>query len=431
MTICGYDIDDLFSYSTVKIVSIKDRRLGLLHYFFVLLILAYVVGWTLVYQKRYLLLERPIGTVRLSLLEPVDWWNRPQPSALPYCAAAAASEAEANNFTAHKLPCRYWDAVQTLYPAVEASSMFVSTRVTMVSQTLVNAANPSAGGCDERMATPNCVYDNGTSETFFVAQPEDFTVMVDHSAFAPLVGVQVEATDLAGRLLNSTGGRINVTAPEFVGKRGFADILRIGTLLRAAGVDDLDAETDFRSRKPNATAESFRYAGLQLLVFVTYSNTETFNLSDVSYTYEVVRINRTEFKALQNVATKNITNRLVYDRHGIRLMFVQSGELGRFDFQTLLLSVVSGLGLLALSTLVVDVIAIRLMPARAVYKHFKFEETEDLLPSHNKHAQQDGRQQRPRDATLNDPLLGHSSREAAQSNDLAFSVRIAGVGPRS
>ncbi len=35
----------------------------------------------------------------------------------------------------------------------------------------------------------------------------------------------------------------------------------------------------------------------------------------------------------------------------------------------------SGLGLLAVATLVVDVIAVRLMPGRQVYKKFKYEET--------------------------------------------------------
>lgn len=412
MSFCGFDLDSVFSYSTVKIVSIKDRRLGLLHYFFVTLILAYVIGWTLVYQKRYLLLEKPIGTVRVSLLEP-NWTARPQPSALPYCLPPAPAvgddDAASSNFTVKKLPCRYWDAVQTLYPAVEATSMFVSTRVSLQSEVLINALNQSAGGCDDTIPLPHCIYArSGPDEVFYVADPEDFTVMIDHSVFAPLVGIQADATHLAGRLLNSTGGRVEVAAPEYVGFAGKPDILRVSTLLRAAGVDDLDAPSDFRSLKPNASEESFRYAGLQLLVFVTYSNTDSFNLSDISYSYDVVRINRTEFKALQNVVTKNISSRLVYDRHGIRMIFVQNGQLGRFDFQTLLLSVVSGLGLLAASTLLVDIIALRIMPQRKVYHHFKYEETQDMHPN--------VRTNENENKSLRDPLLsGTNSRSQYES----------------
>jgi hypothetical protein len=77
---------------------------------------------------------------------------------------------------------------------------------------------------------------------------------------------------------------------------------------------------------------------------------------------------------------------VIWNRHGIRLLFLSVGSLGKFDFQTLLLTVrswafaaltehgpnshsspfpprvmqfVSGIGLLAVATLVVDVIAVR------------------------------------------------------------------------
>jgi hypothetical protein len=93
------DWDSLLSYKTVKIISIRDskliyiqsssytdlyskidfhsyciyfsdiERLGLLHYFFMFLIFVYVVGWTIVWQKRYLITAAPIGSIRLSLKE--------------------------------------------------------------------------------------------------------------------------------------------------------------------------------------------------------------------------------------------------------------------------------------------------------------------------------------------------------------------------
>jgi hypothetical protein len=363
--------------------------------FFVTLIMAYVIGWTLVYQKRYLLLEKPVGTVRVSLLEPP---NRPAPALLPYCVMNPQSQspfaplddvegegADGGNasFLIHRLPCRYWDAVQTLYPPLETAAMFISTRVQASTESLVNQRNASLP-CSDDMLNPDCVYKTTAPEgTFFIADPENFTIMIDHSVYAPRVGIQRDGTSLHGELRDHQGNRIDIDcnkSTECVGAAGRPDILRLGTLLRAANVLDLDAETDFHSSKPNSTYESFRFAGLQLMVFVTYSNTETYNLYDVEYFYEVVRINKTEFKTLQAVTSKNISSRLVYNRHGVRIFFVQTGELGRFDFQTLLLSFVSGLGLLALSTLIVDIIAIRLMPQKLIYRHFKFEETEDMIP---------------------------------------------------
>ena len=77
-----------------------------------------------------------------------------------------------------------------------------------------------------------------------------------------------------------------------------------------------------------------------------------------------------EFKAEEVLATGNLT-RTVNDRHGLRLLFKQSGNLGVFDSSTLLISLTSGLGLLALATLVVDLIATRVIPLRAVYAGYK------------------------------------------------------------
>jgi hypothetical protein len=62
------DWDRFFEYSTVKVVKMRDARLGILHYAFVLLIVGYIVGYTVVYRQRYLLTEVPVGSVRMSLL---------------------------------------------------------------------------------------------------------------------------------------------------------------------------------------------------------------------------------------------------------------------------------------------------------------------------------------------------------------------------
>lgn len=387
--------------------------------------MAYVIGWTLVYQKRYLLLEKPVGTVRVSLLEPP---TRPPPAQLPYCVMNPSAQvlddvegqgADGGNasFLIHKLPCRYWDALQTLYPPLEASAMFVSTRVQASTENLVNKHNASLP-CNDDMLDPDCVYTSSPDSTFFIADPENFTIMIDHSVYAPRVGIQRDGTSLRGELRDHDGNPFEFscdtnTSVECVGKKGKPDLLRLGTLLRAANVLDLDAETDFRSSKPNATSESFRFAGLQLIVFVTYTNTETYNLYDVEYFYEVVRINKTEFKTLQPVTSKNISSRLVYNRHGVRIFFVQTGELGRFDFQTMLLSFVSGLGLLALSTLIVDIIAIRLMPQKMIYRHFKFEETEDMLPEKRV---SESSEKSPR--SMKNPLLSEPASSRSQYGSL-------------
>ena len=207
--------------------------------------------------------------------------------------------------------------------------------------------------------------------------------MIDHSIFAPLVGIQRDGQSLSGELRGPDGAPLPLSnsSREQVGQEGKSDILELRTLLRAAGIESLNAESDYVSKKKNDThgeRESFRMAGMVLMVYYVYSNTDTYNLYDVNYHIDVTRINKTEFKAVQPILTKNITSRKLYNRHGVRLVFQQVGQLGRFDFQTMLLSFVSGLGLLAAATLVVDQLAVRVLPQRKIYREYKINETEEI-----------------------------------------------------
>lgn len=352
MVACSWDA--LLAYSTVKIVRIQDRRVGLVHYAFLLGIVGYIVGFTILFQQRYLLLQRPVGAVRVSLQSPQTRGQVPMaPTALPYCLQA---QNETHGFPNRE--CLYWDENLVLYPQVEATAMFVSTRVTQTNQVLPNCS----------LEKPTCTYVDVNSTEHFVADIGNFTVMVDHSIYAPKVGVLANSRELPGGLLDVDGHTVRDHAEgDSVGVRGKADVLHVRTLLQAAGIDSLDTPSSSnRSR-------SLRDDGLVVLVFITYSNTHTYSTGSIRYQYSLRMVENTKFKAVQPIYTKNIENRVIWNRHGIRFIFLQTGELGAFDFATLLLSFVSGLGLLAVATLVVDVFALHLLKSgRAVYSKYKF-----------------------------------------------------------
>ena len=61
------DPDDLFAYDTFKIVTIRDRRLGLIHYGLMTVIFAYIVLYNIVYEQGYIKFEDPVGSVRTTL----------------------------------------------------------------------------------------------------------------------------------------------------------------------------------------------------------------------------------------------------------------------------------------------------------------------------------------------------------------------------
>ena len=46
-------LDALLAYKTVKVVQIKNWKLGLIHYLLMLAIVGYVIGWVIVYKKGY------------------------------------------------------------------------------------------------------------------------------------------------------------------------------------------------------------------------------------------------------------------------------------------------------------------------------------------------------------------------------------------
>ena len=126
----------------------------------------------------------------------------------------------------------------------------------------------------------------------------------------------------------------------------------------------------------NDPKKSKRDDGIVLLVFITYSNTYSYNTNNINYEITVKAVSDTKFKSEQPIYTKNYEKRgtsprhgvfaqrrntpgkrtcnfasllvvnvrtcggvVIWNRHGVRLLFLTVGSLGKFDFQTLLLTV--------------------------------------------------------------------------------------------
>ena len=138
------------------------------------------------------------------------------------------------------------------------------------------------------------------------------------------------------------------------------------------------------------------------MMFIEYSNTFTYNTHNLRYQYQFEPIYSTKFKGIQTIVTKNISSRVVYNRHGIRLIIQQTGQLGVFDFQTLLLSIVTGMALITFVGLLLDYAIKYCRPLKQVYATEKFIETEDWIelrkrydtiePEHDPQIDHDGEQ---------------------------------------
>ena len=101
-----------------------------------------------------------------------------------------------------------------------------------------------------------------------------------------------------------------------------------------------------------------------LLVDIEYSNydAETHSMlpSVVTYTYRVSTVNNTEYKYVETDRYSEVAyERQRVNRHGVRILVSQSGRIGYFDFQTLLINLTVSFGLLSAAYFVMDVIALR------------------------------------------------------------------------
>jgi hypothetical protein len=207
---------------------------------------------------------------------------------------------------------------------------------------------------------------------YFTSGVEAMTINMQHSMQARDLYLATHSTrytgansDMAGKLVD---GNDKVLQEFGLGR----DIITVGTFLNAAGIT-LETLSIAVGHDAN---ETLRSSGLVMLVFIYYSN-----LDDLSgrptYTYSATVIPGAEYKITQADAI-NSTARTTTDRHGIKMVFLITGTLGRFNFQVALVQLVSALGLLSVATLITELLMLYVLPHRRFYTQYKFEDTVDF-----------------------------------------------------
>jgi len=350
----GMDLDDVFAYDTVKIVRVRDRVLGITRLLFLLAIALYIGVYVIYMKQAYNDVEDPEGAATASLLKP----NVLTPVDQSYCLDTN----DPNGNDKFRLNCTVWDATQMLYPTDSFNSMFITTRVSQDVQTAQCVQSTPCLDPWLPLQTNN--------KGFFMAGIKNYTIRVIHSAQARRFadesggGYNWVNTDMKGALYDVDGNVMK----EFDKQQ--SDIFTIHELVTAGGVR-LDDPTDVPGARDN---ESKRSAGVILLVTLLYSNKD----SDIpTYKYEVRTVARAEYKVLEAVYL-DANTRLLNNRHGIKVVFMQSGTIVKFSIQTTLVQLMSALGLLSVATVLVEVLMLHGLKYREQYKKYKVEMTEDF-----------------------------------------------------
>ena len=419
------EIDTFFAYRTARTVAIRDRRLGLSLLFLQLSIAGYVIIYQIILQQSYLAPSDLVGSVRLQMLAPSSEYRWDNGKA-PYCTGVTTLDGpRATDYTildgtyaytpngnvngANFFPqraCTFYDETSAL-PLTETDRVFLTTEERTTVQS-VNTSSCSAAAAVS-LSSPSCVFippysksDPNVTQRAFVADVEFFTLLVDHNMNAPLAGLSFTSKQMAGRLLDASGKVIDACAsysiygpdacPDFiaVGVSGYPDILSIRTLMQAAGVTTLDLP----SGTDDDDAEQFtssREAGIVLVLDISYSNfylgggssaalgSGSLSTSKVSYTYKVSTVPNTEYKFVTGVSPYfNESARILYNRHGVRIIVTTSGKVGYFNFMLALLNLSVSFSLFAVATYIMDFALVTCCPLRSLYRSYKERSTVDV-----------------------------------------------------
>ena len=369
----------LGQYRTVKTVAVHNTKLGWIHYTLQVFIFVYIIIWTIVMKKGYLLQEEPVGQARLTLKQPGWHMDSPlpwsPPEILPYCDKGTPAPGQLINAGSPSLPCFYKDEYFMSTAVPDGPGLLLTTRCTEYAQyQSASCAQPTTSNCND--------WSKETTANYFVVQAENFTLQFDHGIFAQAAGVSMQSQDASvvdAWIEDRNGNRVDPcddyadmtagcprevvhvgpprTAPECKDNTDCTDLMPLQTILRAAGITNLDTMGDFvTTKKGKSGVQSYRYAGLTLHIMVFYDNTFSFDLSKFRYSYRVSHVAKTSYK-MEEVVPVNVTSRVLLNRHGLKIVVDVTGSIGRFDAQTLLIQLVSSMGLLAVASTITGFIA--------------------------------------------------------------------------
>eukprot|EP01091_Cochliopodium_minus_P005670 TRINITY_DN15572_c0_g1_i1.p1 TRINITY_DN15572_c0_g1~~TRINITY_DN15572_c0_g1_i1.p1 ORF type:complete len:368 (+),score=51.18 TRINITY_DN15572_c0_g1_i1:3-1106(+) len=355
----------LFNYRTVKLIEIKSWKLGLLYYFISLCIVAYVIGFVIIYHKQYQTVSLPVG---ISNLKPKGngYFFRPNTTMV------------------------VWDEYD-ICPIVENNGLFITTTMhptyhqqrTIYSSTSLKCDpqekcpiyketenGRTNGVCDE--TTNYCQVsgwyplENPYSENYTITGSQNVSIFIKNNVKFSELNINMDnlggMTPIQYDYLNPNNKSNSLASiwrmEDIINLSGskYEDITDLG----AAIVASFTWNCDFDFSKICHPNVSF------LRVDNPNSDSKGFNF----------RIGR-QYYSQEN--TSQILTRDLIKYLGVKIFVVTAGSGGKFTspvpfFQAL----GAGLSLLAASTVIADMLLIYILPKRYYYKENKINEIDDI-----------------------------------------------------
>ena len=290
------------------------------------------------------------------------------------------------------------------------SSILMTTRVSEYNQT--RQCKFGADQCSKIWVND---LPNPNGQKYLIAEMEEFTLLLDHTVIAPTINVSASGRQCTGYLKVTKdalgwealcksdnavksddmthhiyGGNTAVCyltpSTTYDSKTHNAtglDVFNVSTMLAVAGID-LEGESPTNGR-------SIRYNGAAMVINIRYQNwqywigtgldlynkyvSKNSQPCEIPYEYELTSVLDTASKREEVLYTHYPDQRVLLNKHGIRLFVIQTGSLAQWSMATLLIAVTSSLTLLAVAGTLVDTLAMYVLPEKKFYKGFKYPET--------------------------------------------------------
>lgn len=428
--------NDECAYYTQKNVQIRDWRLGTLYYIAVFCAIVYVLTDVVVLNKAFVRYTPVIGVVRLDLESPhkrnasarvrhVSEYaycdGRPvDPTFTPITfadlAAGLAADSDGDAITAaHRLHkeqnnvgCTAMDGHGLVFPPHEEAAIFITTSIVELDQRRYveperlepggEAAPTVAEVAGAAIAdTPPSPWQTASFRDAYLIGVESFVLTLGHTLFEHSSG------SMAGALCpaEETAARRCIRYP-----RGETPEIQVKDLLEAAGLNlDADIEVDvpapplLNSSAPNATNATAanstgagagagaagvarltrRDTGLVIALMIEYSNTQHTLLPkpDPEWRMTPILMGEPAFSVDEVLSdVSDINHRILRHRSGIRIKAFQTGAIGHFSLEKLLISIASGLVIIGTARVAVNILAIYVLADRERYSAYIYEKTE-------------------------------------------------------
>ncbi|XP_078083809.1 P2X purinoceptor 4-like [Mustelus asterias] len=373
---CTAVCDFILEYDTPRIVLIKNRKVGAINRVVQLVILAYVIGWVLVWEKGYQEFDSTIGTVTTKV------------KGIAITNSTPLGE-------------HIWDAADYVIPSQQENSFFVMTNVILTKnqvqgrcpelpnkRTRCKSDNDCAAGYynprSSGVLTGKCVrYDEKvkTCEIFawcplendaVIPKPaileaaENFTVLIKNSITFPKF-------NFSKRNILTNASSSYLKSCQFNRKNDtFCPIFRLGDMVQEAGED----------------FQKLAVQGGVMGILVEWNCNLDRSTSKCVPKYTFRRLDNKNFGetvspgynfrfAKYFINKGGIETRTLFKAYGIRFEVEVFGHAGKFNIIPTMINVGSGLALLGMATILCDIIVLYFLKKSNYYKEKKYKYVED------------------------------------------------------